>query len=158
MLVRETNPPSGGIYTSVGTYDHSEIVAYVIRLSKHSGHSVDTLLRLFGEYLFDSFVRTKQHLFNQATDMFSFLESIETYIHVEVLKLYPDAELPRFESNRIHSNRLEMMYYSNRSMWALAEGLMTGCSNYFKEPIQIVTEAIKNDGSQVKFIITKVNE
>lgn len=28
---------------------------------------------------------------------FQFLKNIENYIHVEVRKLYPDAELPTFE-------------------------------------------------------------
>jgi hypothetical protein len=97
-LIEATEPPSGGAYTAVGTYDHAEIVAMVVELSARSGTPTDELLAAFGKHLFGRFHELYPVFFDGVPDAFSFLSSIEDVIHVEVRKLYPDAELPRFES------------------------------------------------------------
>ena len=51
-LVAQSDLPSGGVYTAVGTYDHMEIVQLVVALSKETGIDPTTLVQAFGKYLF----------------------------------------------------------------------------------------------------------
>jgi Haem-NO-binding len=69
------------------------------------------------------------------------MEGIEDIIHAEVLKLYPDAELPRFIVEHQDAQRLVLLYQSPRHFEDLAEGLMHGCVTHFGEPIRIEREA-----------------
>ena len=132
--------PSGGVYTAVGAYDHKEMVTLVSNLSTHSGTPVPDLLYAFGKHLFERFTVGYPVFFERVSDAFDFLYGIEDHIHVEVKKLYPDAELPRFTVERPSKDHLIMVYHSSRGMADLALGLITGCIEYFKEDIQVERE------------------
>lgn len=155
-LLTECNLPSGGIYTAVGTYEHTEIVELITKLSVKTEAPVPVLLKSFGHYLFGTFTKAYPVFFASAHSAFDFLESIENYIHVEVLKLYPDAELPRFKTQLINEDCLEMIYLSDRSMADFAEGLIEKTLEHYKESATIERKNLQESGRQVKFIITKI--
>jgi hypothetical protein len=155
-LLVTTDLPSEGIYTSVGTYKHTEIVNLVINLSEKSNIPIPELLKTFGRFLFSSFTKTYHHFLENAPDAFSFLESIHNYIHVEVKKLYPDAELPHFDIEKPDEKTLIMTYTSVRKMADLALGLIEGCAEYFNEKVVITQIPLNEDGSITKFVITKI--
>lgn len=48
-IIVQAGLPSGGSYTSVGTYDHSEIVALVAQQSQEIGFHVPALVTAFDE-------------------------------------------------------------------------------------------------------------
>jgi Haem-NO-binding len=154
-LITSTELPSGGIYTAVGTYNHGEMIDLVVNLSQKSKIPVSDLLRVFGGYLFQTFTKTYRHFIENAPDAFAFLASIHDYIHVEVRKLYPDAELPHFDILRPDDRTLIMNYYSNRKMSDLAYGLIDGCMKHFGEEAQVTQTALNEDNSSVQFVITK---
>lgn len=154
-LLNTTDLPSGGVYTSIGTYDHSEIVGLVVNLSNRTQIPVPTLLRAYGKYLFQTFTRTYHHFVEKAPDAFTFLGFIHNYIHVEVRKLYPDAELPHFDIVRTDDNTLVMNYYSSRKMADFAHGLIEGSLIHFGENATITQQAMNEDGSHVQFVIVK---
>jgi len=154
-LLNTTELESGGIYTSVGTYDYTEMVNLVVNLSHQSNISVPDLLKAFGVYLFKTFTKTYHHFMEKAPDAFTFLGFIHDYIHVEVKKLYPDAELPHFDISRPDSNTLIMIYNSTRKMSDLAYGLIEGCLEHYGEKALITQENINSNGSSVKFVIVK---
>ena len=83
------------------------------------------------------------------------LSSIENHIHVEVKKIYPDAELPTFEVVTKTNNSLIMIYKSSRAMHHFGLGLMNKTFEYFDSTATIVLEMIKEDGTEVRFIINK---
>lgn len=139
-------PVSKGVYTAVGTYPHEEVVSLVMQLSKHSGIAPDELLKIYGEHLFARFHGAYPQFFQGATDAFGFLSSIDQYIHVEVRKLYPDAELPHFECER-DGDTMKMIYSSSRHMEDFAEGLIRGCLKHFNETATISRESISDDTS-----------
>lgn len=151
-LIETTELESGGVYTSVGTYNHSEIVNLVVNLSKQTKTEIEVLLHAFGRYLFDTFLKSYPMFFEKASNSFEFLASIDNYIHVEVQKLYPDATLPRFSTD-IVDGKMEMIYKSERSMSALAQGLMEKTLEHYGEDLEISRELISEDGSEVKFVI-----
>lgn len=139
-VIDEAQLPHGGAYTTVGTYPHQEMVSMVVALSKHSGIEVTDLVRAFGEYLFGRFVIAFPSFFEGVGDAFQFLSRIEDVIHTEVLKLYPDAELPRFDVEHHDARKLVLLYHSPRHFEDLAEGLMRGCVAHFGEAIVITRE------------------
>jgi hypothetical protein len=157
-LIDDTNPASGGAYTAVGTYDHGELVAMVMALSKRVDIPPQTLIRVFGKHLFDVFVTNYGHFFSSVTDPFDFLESVESYIHVEVRKLYPDAELPSFESERPDATSLKLTYRSGRHFADLAYGLIDACCAHWKVPVRIdMADRSGDSGADVLFTITRAD-
>ena len=143
--------PSGGAYTAVGTYPHEEMVSLVTALSKRADLPVPTLIHAFGKHLFTRFSTLYPVFFQGITDAYDFLESIESIVHVEVLKLYPDAQLPRFETERSGDN-LTMIYRSPRHFADLAAGLIDGCIAHYGGGITMerLDHSVEN-GSLVHF-------
>lgn len=153
-IIEKSNLPSEGVYTSVGTYSHEEIISLTKNLSIETEVEITQLLKLFGEYLFNVLNQGHPHFAKSAADAFDFLEKVETYIHVEVRKLYPDAKLPNFKTNRSANGRqLEMEYESVRHLEDLCEGLIIGCLSYYKCSATITRKALKS-GNEL-FIIIK---
>jgi len=154
-IIDDTNPASGGAYTTVGKYDHTEIVALVVALSKRTETPVDDLVRFFGSHLLGRFAERYPDFFNSKSNLFDFLESVDGYIHVEVLKLYPDAELPKFVSERKGENTLVLTYTSSRPFGNLAYGLIDGTMKHYNQPGQILMEDLSGEAANsVQFTIT----
>ena len=155
-LLESSKLPSGGTYTAVGTYDHAELVALLIAYSSRKNLSVPDLLRGFGQYLFGRFVVLYPVFFENKRSAFDFLSHIDSYIHVEVRKLYPDAELPTFTHRIIDDNRLELTYTSAKHLPDFAEGLMRGCIHHFGENIELNRQAAVINGVQSeRFTLTR---
>lgn len=136
----ESEFKSRGIYTGVGNYNHSEMIALVTRLSEESGIAPNVLVQTYGQYLFSRFYVRYPEFFDGIVNSLDFLERIEDHIHKEVKKLYPDANLPTLKSQRVDQDVLIMKYRSSRPFAYLAYGLMTGCVEHFKEPFEITME------------------
>jgi hypothetical protein len=154
-ILLESDLPSKGIYSAVGTYSHHEMVTLVVSLHKYTEVPMSELLAAFGEYLFNSLIKSYGHIFHDVNDAFGMLSTIESYIHVQVRKLYPDAELPTFSIEKPNDKQLIMYYTSERSMGDLAVGLINGCLKHFNEQADISKEVLNESGSEVKFVITK---
>lgn len=135
---------SRGIYTSVGNYDHSEMLELVCELSRMTNVPVSELVRCYGNYLFGRFTLRFPFFFTGLSDSFEFLEMVEGHIHKEVNKLYNSAELPTFECNRKSPNHLTLVYRSPRPYAMLALGLIEGCANHFCEDLSIATEDLSD--------------
>ncbi len=154
-IIEETSLASGGAYTAVGTYDHDEIIQLVQALSQESGVSVPDLVRTFGQHLFGRLVTAYPQFLEGVESNLDFLERVEDVIHVEVRKLYPDAELPTFAFSRVNRDCLELDYRSPRPFADLAEGLILGCAEHFAEEIELQREPLTNGPeTHVRFTIT----
>jgi len=154
-LIENSDLPSEGIYTSVGTYDDSEMISLVVNLQKKLNVPIPKLLRMFGEYLFTRFVLRYADMMEEFTSGFELLRRIDDYIHVEVQKLYPEAKLPKFDYEDLDEHTLKLVYKSERKMPDLAEGLITAGMSHFNEEHTITREYMNEDGSWVNFIINK---
>jgi hypothetical protein len=147
---------SGGVYTAVGTYDHHEMIELVSCLSKKTGIDSAELLRSFGAYMFKRFHVLFPDYFNGIEYSFDFLSKIENYIHVEVRKLYPEAELPSFVCDTSQPGRLRLTYRSTRPFAALAEGLIRGCVAHYGEAADIEMEDLSDgSGTAARFLLTR---
>ena len=155
QLVETVQPASQGAYTTVGTYEFSELEAYLIQLIGVSGLSLETLLRAFGNHLAGTFVTKFPDFFSDAHCTFDVLKKVDDHIHVEVLKLYPDANLPKFDYEQRSDKQLLMKYQSSRNLADLGQGIIEGCAQHFNETMTISRES-KNDGDMYRedFLLT----
>ena len=154
-LLSDSELPSGGSYTAIGTYDHAEMVTLVQKLSQKTQLPVPTLLRAYGRYIFGSFTRIYRPFVDRTDSAFELFKSVHHYIHVEVRKLYPDAELPHFTVAQPADNHLTMRYESERKLADFAHGLIEGCLTHFGETATVTQTNLTPDGSQVLFNIVK---
>ena len=156
-IIEASETVTGGAYTSVGTYHHSELIEMVGHLSEESGIEVVPLVKVFGEHLFGRFVDLYPEFFEGVDSCFQFLELIENHVHVEVQKLYPDAELPTFGTEQPEPNKLEMTYQSMRPLAPVAEGLIRGCIAHYQEDITLTVEDLSGgDNTRARFTLEKL--
>jgi hypothetical protein len=146
---------SEGAYTSIGAYNFSEMIQLLNHLSNKTGISIDNLLFIYGEHFFSVIGKSYPGLLAVYKDPIEMLSSIESHIHVEVIKIYPDAELPTFVVEEKSKNTLIMKYKSSRAMHHFGLGLMNKTFEYFNTSAEIIVEKIKEDGTEVRFIINK---
>lgn len=157
-IIEASDLPSQGAYTSLGTYSHDEMIQLVKCLSRETGIPLEDLIRTFGEHLFSRFSVTYPHFFENIEHAFDFLKNLEDYIHVEVRKLYPDAELPKFAYESPDPRTLIMRYSSSRPFGDLAEGLIIGCINHFQNAIELKREDLElGDNTRIRFTLTEQN-
>lgn len=132
--------PSGGAYTSVGDYPCAELVSLITGFSKETSVPGEELQRLFGHWMMGSFRRNYPSFFVDKTSAFDMLESVENEVHVEVRKIYPNAELPQFDTRRPDDNSLELTYRSSRPLAHFCKGLVEACVQDYGVPTKIDME------------------
>lgn len=155
-IIEASTLSTDGSYTSVGTYHHSELLEMVTHLSKESGVEIIELVKVFGDYLFGRLVELYPEIIKQTTSSFDFLESVDNHIHIEVQKLYPEAELPTFKTSRPAEDSLKMEYQSERPFAPLAEGMIKACIAYHNEDIDIkITDLSHGENKHVEFLLKK---
>ncbi|MDD5390973.1 MAG: heme NO-binding domain-containing protein [Gallionellaceae bacterium] len=152
-LIAQSHVASGGAYTSVGSYPHEEMIALVGALSQETGVAAPDLIRTFGRHLFGRFALAYPRFLQGISGSFTFLSGIESVIHAEVRKLYPDAEPPSFEVTKT-ADSLILNYFSEHPFADLAHGLIEGCVAHFGEDIE-VRRVTAGDlaGAQARFIL-----
>lgn len=156
-IIDATPLADGGAYSAIGTYDHRELLGLVANLSRETGIAVPQLVQTFGQHLFGRFLDLYPVFFEGVGSMFEFLEQVDDHVHIEVLKLYPDAELPHFVVEPVDESRMGFVYESTRPLADLAEGLIRGCAEHFGDTVEIQRETISTQsGSAVRFLITRI--
>lgn len=155
-LITATRPASGGAYTAVGMYDAGELIAMVVELSRNLGVPVPVLAKAFGGHLFQSFARSHSLTTGDLRSTEELLASVENRIQVEVLKLFPDAELPTIGFEQIDPQTSVVLYQSNMPLADLAEGFISASIDHFKEPIAVEREDLPpKDGTHVRFTLVR---
>lgn len=153
-VIDDAAPENGGAYTAVGTYPHTEMGALVGALARRTGLGAPALLTAFGHHLCRRFVVKYPEFFEAQGSLFDFLASIDGHIHVEVHKLYPDAELPRFRLTPRSDAEIDLDYWSCRALDPLAEGMILAAAEHYREPVAIATSRGQDEtGAFVRFSI-----
>jgi hypothetical protein len=154
-IIVESGVPSGGAYTSVGTYDYGELLALIARLAAKTGIPEPDLARTFARHLFGSFRRSYPSLFAGPHSVFQFLSGIESSIHTAMRRLHPDVQLPAFDIRRA-ADSLILEYRSPRPFADLAEGLIGACIESFGESITLSREDLAGPpGTHARFTLTR---
>ncbi|WP_439130565.1 heme NO-binding domain-containing protein [Polaribacter sp.] len=154
-IILQSELESDGVYTAIGTYKFAEMLQLLQNLSANTGVSIDDLLLVYAEHFFSIIETSYPGLLATYNDPIEMLSSIENHIHIEVRKIYPDAELPTFIVEEKTENSLKMVYKSSRAMHHFGLGLMNKTFEHFNSTAKIVLEKIKEDGTEVRFLINK---
>jgi hypothetical protein len=154
-IITQSKLKSGGIYTSIGTYDFAEMLSLVSNLSVNTDIAIDDLLLVYSEHLFKVLVRAHPNLIERYKDPMEFLASIENHIHVEVQKIYPEAQLPTFKMVERSENKMSMIYKSDRALYMLGKGLMDETFKLFKVSGNVQVEKLNEQGTEALFTITR---
>ena len=154
-LIDNTKPASLGAYTTVGSYDFNELANMVVELSRITGAPMEDLLTAFGKHLGVQFASKFPAFFADAGSTIALLKQVDEHIHVEVRKLYPDAELPKF-SYEDKGDVFELYYSSQRPLADVALGLIEQTSVHYNENFTInMKKWDENNKHCCKFTIQK---
>lgn len=136
-ILEAVQPASAGAYTAVGNYEFKELSDLLAMLSQRLQKPIPVILRSFGHHLFRRYVAIYPGFFRDYYNPLDFLETIEHRIHTEVLKLYPDARLPRLKTERLGPNDLFLHYRSRRPLGELCLGVIEACGEHFNTTLEI---------------------
>ena len=136
----------GGSYTSLGSYPDGDLFRLVGAAAEQLDVPADDVVRLLGTGAIPLLAQRFPAFFEHPSTV-PFLLTLNDIIHPEVLKLYPEADLPRFDFEAHGSTRLVLGYRSHRKLCALAEGFIIGASRHFGESATISQPQCMNDGA-----------
>lgn len=147
---------SDGMYLSPENYSDHEMMALVLATSDYTGIDTDDLFRGFGQFMAKEFYQRFPSFYDNCSDVIEFLLSVDRIVHVEVMKFYPDANLPSFSYEENEPNQLTMIYHSHRMLCHLAEGLIVGSAKHYGKAITIQHDVCMHNGDDACHIDIKV--
>jgi Haem-NO-binding len=158
FLERELPDAAGALgrsaYSPLQTYPEAELLMLVSRASQATGVPPGDILRRFGTHLFRTLATLYPVFVDGVASPFDLLSGIETTVHGEVQKLYPDAEFPRFEVSGRAPGHLQMVYRSRRPLADLAEGMIRGCIAWFGDDVVVERRDLDAaDGHAARFTL-----
>ncbi|MGP6089549.1 heme NO-binding domain-containing protein [Antarctobacter jejuensis] len=136
---------NGGAFTGVGNYPCADLIKIVQSVSDCTGIPGEDLQRKFGAWMHGRFVQTYPQFFADKRTVLDMLDAIETEVHVEVRKLYPDAELPVFGTKWMSQTHLRMTYRSQRPLVSFCHGLIEACVLHFGQPARVEIERVSDN-------------
>jgi len=146
--------PSGGAYTSVGSYPYSELEALLaILVRQHEALRTNDALRDYGLWLADRFQTLYQDFFTPHDNAIDFLASIDGHIHTEVRKLDPEAVPPQVIVTPVDGGRYRLSYRSHRPLAWVAIGLTQGALNAYGGHWDIVDMAMTDAGKSMSMYL-----
>ncbi len=154
-ILEEANLSSKGVFTAVGHYPLEDVVEIVTLLSQKTRIEPDALIFAFGKYLFAKLMDGHKHIVSSDATLFDLLAQLDSNIHVEVLKLYPNATLPTFTTLDHQPDQITMIYQSPRQLEKLAEGLIQGGAEYFNTPVNVDLLNVATMPKKVQITIKK---
>ena len=111
-IIEEAKLPNNGSFTQAGNYPFEELVRLVVALSKESNIEVPKLLEIFGEHMFSRLISLNPQLKDNFESSLDLISRVDDIIHPEVQKLYPGADLPKFNLIEKHPNKIVIDYIS----------------------------------------------
>lgn len=144
-----------GVYAATGAYPFEDLGALVGAACAQTGETAEALLRDFGGAVGCSFARGYRAHFEPYNGLFEMLENVDGIIHVEVRKLYPEAELPRFFVERRSAEELVLLYCSERRLWDFAKGIIEAAAGYYGESVRVRVEPRETEADAARITVSK---
>lgn len=142
-------------FVGPGTYPDEDLLAIATKTAEKLGITVPDALRAFGRFCFPKLAARYPVFVAEHHHPKSFLETVDSVIHVEVRKLYEGTKLPRFTYSDGFPDHLVIRYQSDRKMCQLMEGLIDGVADYYKSPIkQSQTQCMLRGAESCDFDLT----
>jgi len=151
-IIDQSEVKSEGAYSRVGMYDYQELIQLLTQTVTHTNTEATVLLEGFSDHLFKMFKRDYSVFFEGVETAGEMLAQIDNHIHVEVKKLYPDAELPKFVCEQ-EGDLMTLHYSSPRPLAAVAQALVGACLKFFAKNETLVETTIAEDQKTASFKI-----
>lgn len=151
-IITDSDVESEGAYTRVGMYDYQELISLLTQSAAETQTDASVLLEGFSDHLFGVFKRDYSVFFEGVDNAVQMLMQIDDHIHVEVKKLYPDAELPTFDYTK-EGSQLTLNYQSPRPLASVAHCLVGACLKYFGSNEVLTSSTIAPDQKSATFVI-----
>jgi hypothetical protein len=136
-----------GAYTAVGSYSDDELLAIVSAAAATTGLSEDDVMRHVGRHAIPQLAQRYPEFFSIHRGLRTFLPTLNSVIHPEVRKLYPGAQPPHFAITEDPEGGILMEYHSQRSMCHLAEGLVLGTADHYRQTVEVTQVRCTRDGA-----------
>jgi predicted hydrocarbon binding protein len=146
-ILDSVQPESRGIYTSVEDFPDTELFSMITELSSRTGKPATELVAAFGQYLFHILSFKHSVFVENEPNFLEFIKIIETVIHKEVKKLYPNPHLPSLDWKQLNDKSLLLFYRSPRKLCHLADGLINGAAEHYQVKIKVDHDPCIHDGS-----------
>lgn len=155
QILAESSIETAEPFVGPGTYPDADFLAIVVKATETVGVELPVAIRAFGKFCFPKLAEVFPHFVQTHQHPKAFLKTIDSVIHVEVRKLFKDAETPEFRYEDPGPQQLVLIYKSPRKLYEFAEGLLEGVSEYFQSPIQYTrTVRIENEQEVAVFDLT----
>ena len=151
-IINDSHVESQGAYSRVGLYNYHELIQLLTQAVTETEVQANILLEGFAEHLFGVFKRDYSLFFDGVESAAAMLKQIDDHIHVEVQKLYPDAELPSFSYTQ-NDSLLTLNYTSPRPLAAVARALVGACLKFFGDNERLISSDIADDQKSAQFKI-----
>jgi len=151
-IINKSDVKSGGAYSRVGLYDYQELIALLVQSASSLEKPAEELLDGFAEHLIAMFATNYSDFFKTADCAVDMLQELDSHIHVEVKKLYPDAELPKFITEQ-QGDELHLHYQSPRPLAGVALSLTKACIKHFDQGEKITDIEVAEDQCSAKFVV-----
>lgn len=125
-----------GSYTSLGSYPDSDLFALVAVLAELAQVGRSDVLVLAGRDGFRHLAERHLDLLDGLDGWRAVLTRLDGIIHPEVLKIYPEAEVPSFTATE-HEGGIRLEYRSARRLCHLAEGLALGLGDWYDATLAV---------------------
>ncbi len=123
--------PDPLVIVAPGTYPDQDFHEIVRQAAKYSGSTEAELLRSFGRFALPRLAERYPHFFSSCQHPKDFLKFLSLVHHVEIKKLYKDADTPLFSCRELSNNELILLYSSKRKLCHMVEGLIQGLEDYY---------------------------
>ncbi|NND81863.1 MAG: hypothetical protein HKN50_05470 [Gammaproteobacteria bacterium] len=151
-IIDDSQVASEGAYSRVGQYDYHELIQLLTQSVAETEQQAEVLLQGFADHMFKVFKRDYQVFFEGTDNAISMLIQIDNHIHVEVQKLYPDAELPKFDYT-LQGSQLTLRYQSPRPFAQVAYALVGACLKYFGDKEKLISSELSQDLKSATFVV-----
>lgn len=136
------------VFVGPESYEDTKFLSLVGSAVKLSGLDLDVAVKAFGKFAFGRLATKLSYITDDYTDPKQLLLDLDSIIHVEVKKLYPDAETPDFNPI-LEGDKVILNYTSKRNLCVFLEGLLEGMAEFYKVEVEVEKcSCMKNgDGS-----------
>jgi hypothetical protein len=143
-IIEDAKLANNGSFTQAGNYPFEELVRLLMALSKETNIEIPQLLEIFGEHMFSRLISLNPQLKDNFKSSLDLISRVDDIIHPEVQKLYPGADLPKFNLIERSENKVVIDYISSKHLEPFAIGLMKGSAKNFNEKLTITQEKIND--------------
>lgn len=117
------------------------------RLAELTGESPPELRHAFGRRTFERFAVLYPDFVPGHIGLFEYLLNVEKHVHEEMRDLYPGANPPALDCERLSATRIRIRYRSETPVPEMCAGMLEGAINHFGETARLIRHEYPGDAS-----------